>query len=206
MRVSKGFFTVEHGCNACGGRGETIDKPCRDCHGQGRVRKMRTLKVDIPKGVDEGSRVRLTGEGEAGVQGGPAGDLYIFISLFHHPFFERKDKDIYCKIPVSIVDTSLGGEIDVPTLDGTKARIKVPAGTQHGVQLRLREKGMSQLRTQARGDMYVQIEVETPVNLTPKQRELLQQFANEGGQDKLHFPARERFLGKVKEFWKDLTQ
>ncbi len=204
-RMSQGFFTVERTCGQCQGRGEVIEKPCRSCNGQGRVRKTRTLSVDIPRGVDDGTRIRLTGEGEAGVQGGSAGDLYIFISLAPHRFFSRQDQDIFCSIPVSMIDAALGGELDVPIVDGSKARIKIPAGTQAGKQFRLRGKGMPIVHSQNRGDMYVELEVEVPVNLTQAQKDCLEKFREEGGSDDRHSPVRERFFNKVKEFWNSFT-
>ncbi|MFK7866895.1 MAG: molecular chaperone DnaJ [Alphaproteobacteria bacterium] len=205
VRASQGFFTIERPCHACQGQGQVIEKPCKSCHGQGRVRKNRNLAVDIPAGVDDGSKIRLSGEGEAGFQGGNAGDLYIFLSVLPHKFFERRDRDIFCKIPVSMIDAALGGELDVPILDGTKARIKIPSGTQTGKRFRLRGKGMSILRSQNRGDMFVEVEVEVPVNLTQAQKECLEQFKEAGGSDDKHSPLREKFVNKVKEFWSDLT-
>lgn len=203
VRISQGFFTVERACHVCKGRGQVVDKPCKDCGGQGRVRKVRTLAVDIPKGVDDGTRIRLSNEGEAGIQGGPPGDLYIFLTVTPHHFFERREKDIYAKIPVPMIDLILGGELDVPILDGTKARIRIPAGTQPGKQFRLRQKGMTIIRSSNRGDMVIEIEAETPINLTTSQKELLEQFRSDGGSEAKHLPLREKFFNRMKEFWQD---
>jgi molecular chaperone DnaJ len=179
VRAQQGFFTVERTCHGCQGLGQTIDKPCKSCGGHGRVRADKTLNVSVPQGVEDGSRIRLSGEGEAGLRGGASGDLYAFISIKNHAFFERDGAAIYCRVPVPMTTAALGNTIEVPTIDGTKARITIPEGTQSGKQLRLRGKGMTGLRSTSRGDMYVQILVETPSNLSKKQRELLEQFAAE---------------------------
>jgi molecular chaperone DnaJ len=198
VRQAQGFFTLERTCPNCGGRGQSIDSPCASCAGSGRVTRERTLAVNIPAGVEDGTRIRLAGEGEAGVRGGPPGDLYIFLSIGSHPFFQREGADLHCRVPVSLVTAAIGGEFEVPTIDGGKTRVKVPEGTQSGRRFRLQGKGMPVLRARQSGDMYVQVVVETPQNLTKKQRELLAEF------DRLSStatqPESSGFLGKVKEF------
>lgn len=176
VRASQGFFTIERTCPTCQGRGETIADPCSACNGAGRVVRERTLSVNIPAGVEDGTRVRLSGEGEAGVRGGPAGDLYIFLSIKPHEFFQRDGADVFCRVPISMTTAALGGQIDVPTLDGTTSRVKVPEGTETGKQFRLKGKGMPVLRSSASGDLYIQVDVETPKNLSRKQRDLLEEF------------------------------
>ena len=198
VRHAQGFFTLERTCPNCQGRGQSIDSPCASCSGSGRVTRERTLSVNIPAGVEDGTRIRFAGEGEAGVRGGPPGDLYIFLSIGSHPFFQREGADLHCRVPVSMVTAAMGGEFEVPTIDGGKTRVKVPEGTQSGQRFRLSGKGMPVLRARQSGDMYVQILVETPQNLTKKQRELLAEF------DKLSSsstqPESTGFLGKVKDF------
>ena len=198
VRHAQGFFTLERTCPNCQGRGQSIDSPCASCAGSGRVTRERTLSVNIPAGVEDGTRIRLAGEGEAGVRGGPSGDLYIFLSIGAHPFFQREGADLHCRVPVSMVTAAVGGEVDVPTIDGGKGRVKVPEGTQSGRRFRLQGKGMPVLRARQTGDMYVQVVVETPQNLTKKQRELLGEF------DRLSSastqPESSGFLGKVKDF------
>src|SRR6202140_3823735 len=202
VRHAQGFFTLERTCPNCHGRGQSIDSPCASCAGSGRVTRERTLAVNIPAGVEDGTRIRLAGEGEAGVRGGPPGDLYIFLSIGSHPFFQREGADLHCRVPVSMVTAAMGGEFEVPTIDGGKTRVKVPGGTQSGQRFRLSGKGMPVLRARQSGDMYVQILVETPQNLTKKQRELLAEF------DKLSSsstqPESTGFLGKVKDFINEL--
>jgi molecular chaperone DnaJ len=202
-RHSQGFFTVETVCGNCHGAGKIIDKPCRACGGQGRARREKTLNVTIPPGVEDGTRIRLAGEGEAGVQSSPAGDLYIFLSVSPHKLFQREGANIYCRVPITMVTASLGGIVEVPTVEGSRARITVPPGTQTGQQFRLRHKGMSVLRSSDRGDMYAQIMVETPVHLTKKQQEILAEF-EKASRGKQHSPEAEGFFSKVKEFWKEL--
>jgi molecular chaperone DnaJ len=180
LRAQQGFFTVERTCHTCHGAGQVIDKPCRSCAGQGRVRRDKTLKVNIPSGVEDGTRIRLSGEGEAGARGGPAGDLYVFLSVRRHQLFEREGADVHCRVPISMVQATLGGNIEVPTLDGKMARINIPSGAQGGHQFRLRGKGMPIVRSSQRGDMYIEINVETPTNLTAKQKELLKEFEKAG--------------------------
>jgi molecular chaperone DnaJ len=198
LRAQQGFFTVERTCHTCHGAGQVIDKPCRACAGQGRVRRDKTLKVTIPAGVEDGTRIRLTGEGEAGTRGGPAGDLYVFLSVRRHQLFEREGADVHCRVPISMVQATLGAGIEVPTLDGKMARINIPAGAQGGHQFRLRGKGMPVVRSTQRGDMYIEINVETPTNLTAKQKELLKEFEKAGSKTS---PEAEGFFTKVKEMF-----
>ena len=197
VRAQQGFFTVERACPTCHGAGQVIDKPCKACAGQGRVRREKTLKVAIPAGVEDGTRIRLSGEGEAGTRGGPAGDLYVFLSVRRHALFEREGADVHCRVPISMVQATLGGAIEVPTLDGKAARINVPAGAQNGHQFRLRGKGMPIMRSTQRGDMYIEMNVETPTNLTSKQKELLKEFEKAGKTS----PEAEGFFTRVKEMF-----
>ncbi|MGB0934634.1 MAG: molecular chaperone DnaJ [Alphaproteobacteria bacterium] len=199
IRTQRGFFTVEQACGTCKGQGTFIDSPCGDCAGQGRKRKEKTLSVSIPAGVEDGSRIRLAGEGEAGARGGMNGDLYVFIEVKSHSIFMREGADIHCRVPISMVKAALGGTIDVPTIDGSKARVTIPEGTQSGKQFRLKSKGMSVLRRSGRGDMYVHAHVETPVNLTKKQKEILNQFESSDTKHKT-CPESEGFFTKVKDF------
>ena len=198
VRAQQGFFTIERTCPSCQGAGTVIEKPCKSCGGQGRVRREKTLSVNIPPGVEDGTRIRLAGEGEAGVRGGPAGDLYIFLSLGSHPFFQREGADLHCRVPISMVAAALGGEFEVPTIDGNNSRVKVPEGTQSGRRFRLQGKGMPVLRSKQTGDMYVQVLVETPQKLTKRQRELLNEFERLSSKDT--HPESAGFFGKVKEF------
>jgi molecular chaperone DnaJ len=198
IRHAQGFFTLERTCPACQGRGQVIDSPCPSCSGAGRVTRERMLSVNIPAGVEDGTRIRLSGEGEAGVRGGPAGDLYIFLSLAAHPFFQRDGADLHCRVPISMVTAALGGEFEVPTIDGGKTRVKVPEGTQSGRRFRLQDKGMPVLRSKQTGDMYVQVVVETPQSLTKRQRELLNEFEKLSSQ--ATHPESAGFFGKVREF------
>jgi molecular chaperone DnaJ len=202
VRMQQGFFAVERTCPECGGQGQVIAEPCLDCGGQGRVRKDRTLKVEIPAGVEDGTRIRLTGQGEAGVRGGPFGDLYLFVRVADHELFERDGPDLYCDVPVSMVTAALGGEVEAPTIDGGRVKIKIPEGSQSGRKFRLRGQGMSQLRRKIRGDMFVELRVETPTNLTARQRELLREFCAEGaGKD---CPQSNSFFNKAKDFWDNI--
>jgi molecular chaperone DnaJ len=201
VRAQQGFFTVERTCPTCGGRGQIIKNPCRACAGSGRVRKDRTLNVNIPAGVETGTRIRLAGEGEPGQRGGPTGDLYIFVEVAPHPIFERDNQNLYCRIPVSMATAALGGEIDAPTLDGGRTRVKVPSGVQSGKQLRLRGKGMPALRGAGSGDLYIELAVETPVNLTARQREILEEFEAAG---KDNHPETQDFFSRVKGFWEGM--
>ncbi len=199
VRATQGFFTIERTCPACQGRGETISDPCEACTGSGRVVNERTLSVNIPAGVEDGTKIRLAGEGEAGLRGGPAGDLYIFLSIKPHEFFQRDGADIFCRVPISMTTAALGGQIDVPTINSEKTRVKVPEGTESGKQFRLKGKGMPVLRSKVTGDMYIQVEVETPKNLSRKQRELLESFERESNGETS--PHSSGFFTKVKEFF-----
>ena len=198
IRHAQGFFTLERTCPNCQGRGQVIDNPCQACSGSGRVTRERTLSVNIPPGVEDGTRIRLAGEGEAGVRGGPTGDLYIFLSIAGHPFFQREGADLHCRVPISMVTAALGGEFEVPTIDGTNTRVKVPEGTQSGRRFRVQGKGMPVLRSKQAGDMYIQVLVETPQKLTKRQRELLSEFERLSSRDTQ--PESSGFFGKVKEF------
>jgi molecular chaperone DnaJ len=204
IRSQQGFFTVEHTCASCQGVGRVIEKPCRSCAGQGRTRREKTLSVNIPAGVEDGTRIRLAGEGEVGVRGATAGDLYIFISVAPHRIFQRDGANVYCRVPLPITTAALGGTIEVPTVDGSRARVTVPAGTQSGHQFRLKSKGMTVLRSTARGDMFIEAVVETPRNLTKRQQELLREFEKEGS-GRTH-PESEGFFARVKEFFEDLRE
>jgi molecular chaperone DnaJ len=204
VRSQQGFFTIERTCPSCGGHGQVIDDPCRACSGNGRVHKEKTLSVNIPAGVDDGTRIRLADEGEAGMRGAPAGDLYIFLQVKPHELFEREGSDIFCRVPIPMTTAALGGSVDVPTIDGTVAKVTVPEGAQSGQQFRLRNKGMSVLNAKGRGDMYIETVVETPVHLSKKQKELLREFDEAGG-SRSHSPQSEGFFSRVKEFWEDLT-
>lgn len=205
VRAQQGFFTIERTCPTCQGQGRIIENPCRSCGGQGRVRKEKALSVNIPRGVEEGTRIRLSGEGEIGVRGSSPGDLYIFVSITPHRLFQREGANIHCRVPIRMTTAALGGMIDVPTIDGSRARITVPAGTQSGHRFRLRGKGMSVLRSNARGDMVVEAVVETPVNLTKRQEELLREF-EKSTEDSGTSPESEGFFARVKEFIADLKE
>jgi molecular chaperone DnaJ len=202
IRHAQGFFTLERTCPACQGRGQMIEDPCAACAGAGRVTRERMLSVNIPAGVEDGTRIRLAGEGEAGLRGGPPGDLYIFLSLAPHEFFQRDGADLHCRVPISMITAALGGEFEVPSIDGAKARVKVPGGTQTGRRFRLTSKGMPVLRSKQMGDMYVQVSVETPQNLTKKQRELLTEFEKLSSEQTQ--PESAGFFGRVKEFFDGL--
>jgi molecular chaperone DnaJ len=203
VRASQGgFFHIERTCPACHGRGEVVSDPCVKCSGGGRVSETRTLSVNIPAGIEDGTRIRLAGEGEAGLRGGPAGDLYIFLSIKPHAFFQRDGADIFCRVPVSMTTAALGGQFEVPTLDGGRSRVKVPEGTQGGRQIHLRGKGMPVLRSRQLGDMYVQIMVETPQNLSRRQRELMEEF--EQASSEQNSPESTGFFAKVRDFFETL--
>ena len=198
IRHAQGFFTLERTCPSCHGRGQVIDDPCKVCGGGGRVTRERTLSINIPTGVEDGTRIRLAGEGEAGLRGGPPGDLYIFLEVAPHEFFQRDGADLHCRVPISMVSAALGGEFEVPAIDGSKVRVKVPAGTQTGRRFRLAGKGMPVLRAKQTGDMYVQVAVETPQNLTKRQRELLAEFEKLSSEETQ--PESAGFFSRVKEF------
>ncbi|MBV7395079.1 molecular chaperone DnaJ [Mameliella sediminis] len=198
VRATQGFFTVERTCPTCSGLGQIIKNPCNTCGGAGRVQKERALSVNIPAGVETGTRIRLAGEGEAGMRGGPPGDLYIFIEVEPHEIFERDGAELHCRVPVAMTVAALGGDIEVPTIDGGRSRVKIPSGSQSGRQMRLRGKGMPALRGGATGDMFIELAVETPVNLTAKQKELLREFESLAEDNN---PESHSFFTSVKNFW-----
>jgi len=198
VRAQQGFFTVERTCPTCGGAGQIVKNPCKSCGGAGRKEKEANLSVNIPAGVETGTRIRLSGEGEAGLRGGPAGDLYIFVNVAEHALFKRDAMNLYCRVPVSVTRAALGGEVEVPTIDGGRSRVKVPAGSQSGKQMRLRGKGMPALRGGGHGDMLIELAVETPVNLTARQKELLEEFEKLSAENN---PETSGFFDKVKGFW-----
>ncbi len=201
VRAQQGFFLIERTCPTCGGAGRVIRNPCRICNGAGTVQRERALQVSIPAGVEDGTRIRLSGEGEAGGQGAPNGDLYVHVAIRQHDLFHREGAHIYCEVPLRMSQAALGDEIEVPAIDGSRQKVKIPAGTQTGAQFRLRGRGFSVLRSNARGDMVVQAKVETPQNLTRRQRELLEAFETEAkGQARSH-PEHEGFFAKMKEFF-----
>ncbi|MEM8876306.1 MAG: molecular chaperone DnaJ [Pseudomonadota bacterium] len=204
IRASQGFFAIERTCTTCQGRGEVIEDPCEICAGTGRVMRERTLSINIPAGVEDGTRIRLSGEGEAGVRGGPTGDLYIFLSIKPHPIFQRDGADLFCRVPISITTAALGGDFEVPTLDGERTRVKVPEGTQTGKQFRLRSKGMPVLRQRSLGDLYIQTVVETPVKLTKRQRELLEEFQKAASDE--NTPDSTGFFSRMKDFFHSSQQ
>lgn len=199
MQSRQGFFLIERTCPTCGGAGRVVRNPCKVCHGAGTVQRERTLAVQIPAGVDDGTRIRIAGEGAAGTRGAPSGDLYVDVSIRAHPLFQRDGANVYCRVPVRMAQAALGVEVEVPAIDGSRARVKIPAGTQTGDQFRLRGKGFSVLRSAARGDMYIQVTVETPQNLTRRQRELLEEFEKEAKTKSS--PESEGFFSKVREFF-----
>jgi molecular chaperone DnaJ len=204
VRAQQGFFTIERTCPTCKGQGQIIKDPCRSCAGAGQVRKERALNVQVPPGVETGTRIRLAGEGEGGPRGGSSGDLYIFIDVEPHMLFERDGPNLFCRIPVPMTTATLGGEIEAPTLDGGRSRVKVPAGVQSGKQLRLRGKGMPALqRSGQQGDLYIEMAIETPVNLSKRQEELLREFESEGRNNS---PENQDFFSKVKDFWEKVRR
>jgi molecular chaperone DnaJ len=203
VRAQQGFFAIERTCPTCQGRGEMIDNPCPACTGTGRVTRERQLSVNIPAGVEDGTRIRLAGEGEAGTRGGPAGDLYIFVSTKPHPFFQRDGADLFCRVPISMVQAALGGEISVRTVDGGEAKVKIPEGTQSGKQFKVRSRGMPVLRSRDVGDLYIQATVETPQNLTRRQRDLLAEFEAESSTKTQ--PEASGFFAKMKDFFENLS-
>lgn len=208
VRMQQGFFTIERACPTCNGEGAIIRDPCDKCSGSGRMRKEKTLRVKIPAGVEDGRRIRLSGEGEAGIRSGPSGDLYVLLAVKPHRLFRREGADLFCRVPIPMTVAALGGDIEIPTIDGTRTKIKVPVGTQSGQQLRIKGKGMTILRSQSRGDMYIEMAVETPVNLGRKQMDLLKELdkAIGGKEASKHSPESSGFLNKAKEFWNDLTE
>ena len=201
VRATQGFFTVERGCPTCSGAGQIIKNPCSSCGGQGTQKKDRALSVNVPPGVETGTRIRLAGEGETGPRGGISGDLYIFIEVSKHKIFERDGLNLFCRVPVSMAKASLGGEVEVPTIDGGRSRVRIPAGSQSGRQMRLKGKGMPAIKTVQKGDMFIEMAVETPVNLTARQKELLQEF-EELSED--NNPETNSFFSSVKTFWESM--
>jgi molecular chaperone DnaJ len=199
VRSAQGFFSIERTCPNCQGRGEVISDPCPECSGAGRITEERTLSVNIPAGIEDGTRIRLAGEGEAGLRGGPSGDLYIFLSIKPHELFQRDGADIFCRVPISVTTAALGGEFQVPTIDGGKQRVKVPDGTQTGKQFRLKGKGMPVLRSNRMGDMYIQVVLETPRNLSRRQRELLEEFERASSAET--HPESTGFFARMREFF-----
>ncbi len=211
VRQQQGFFTIERTCPTCNGSGSVIKNPCKKCDGYGRLRKEKVLQVTIPAGVETGRRIRLTGEGEAGIRGGQRGDLYVLLSVKPHKLFQRDGANLYCRVPITITRAALGGDVDVPTIEGTRASVKVPAGTQTGQQFRLKGKGMSMLRSDTRGDMYIEIFVETPVNLSKKQQDLLRELdksmsGDGNANNNKNSPESSGFFKKMREFWDDLSE
>jgi molecular chaperone DnaJ len=202
VRSAQGFFSIERTCPTCQGRGSVISDPYLECRGAGRVTEERKLSVNIPSGIEDGTRIRLASEGEAGLRGGPPGDLYIFLSIKPHAFFQRDGADIFCRVPVSVTTAALGGDFEVPTIDGGRTKVKVPEGTQTGKQFRLKGKGMPVLRSGRVGDMYIQVAVETPRNLTRRQRELLQEFEQVSSAD--NNPESTGFFARVRDFLEGL--
>jgi len=202
VRMQQGFFAIQQTCPTCHGAGQVIKNPCKKCHGEGRVQNSKTLEVKIPAGVDTGDRIRLSGEGEAGRMGGPTGDLYVQVNVRPHPIFERDGSNLYCEVPVSFVDATLGGELDVPTLDG-RVKLKIPAETQTGKLFRLRGKGVKPVRGGPKGDLLCRVVLETPVNLSESQKDLLREF-HEGTQAEKHSPKKSNWFDGVKKFFEDM--
>lgn len=203
VRAAQGFFSVERTCPTCHGNGQIISDPCNKCHGQGRVSEEKSLSVNIPAGIEDGTRIRVAGEGEAGQRGGPTGDLYIFLSVRPHEFFQREGADLYCMVPISMTKAALGGKFEVTTLDGSKSRVTVPEGTQSGKELRMRGKGMPVMRSSQKGDLYIRIAVETPQNLSRRQKELLEEFQEISSNE--NNPESSGFFSKMKGFFDTLS-
>ncbi len=199
VRIQQGFFAMERTCASCNGEGKIIKNPCRSCSGQGRVNKERKIMVNVPAGIEQGSKIRIAGEGEAGIRGAAAGDLYIVVSVNPHAFFTREGNHLHCKIPIPMTLAALGGQIEVPTIEGTKAKLTITPGAQNGDKFKLKGKGMSVMRSSNRGDMYVHAQIETPVNLNKRQKELLEEFAAQTPAN--NNPQSEGFFKKVKDFW-----
>lgn len=205
VRAQQGFFTIERTCSTCGGAGRFVKNPCKQCGGSGRMRKEKVLKIKIPPGVETGRRIRLAGEGEAGVRGGPSGDLYVLIAVKPHPLFKRDGADLHCRVPIPFTKAALGGKVKVPTIEGIESAVTVKEGTQTGQQLRLKGKGMTMLNSDARGDLYIRVFVETPVNLNKKQKEIFKNLGetlDKGGAK--HSPQSNGFFDKMKNIWEDL--
>lgn len=209
VRQQQGMFTVERTCPGCGGTGTIIKDPCKSCHGAGLVRKEKTLKVKIPPGIDHGRRIRLVNEGEAGRLGGPRGDLYVLVAIKPHKLFRREGADLQCRVPIPVTKAALGGELEVPAIDGSRVKVKIPAGAQTGQQLRLKGKGMNVMKSDNRGDLFIELFVETPVNLDKKQQELMKKLdesIGDGESGKRNSPEASGFFNKVKDFWEDLKE
>ena len=205
VRSTSGFFSIERPCPTCGGEGSSIKNPCLKCSGTGQTKKQKTISVSIPAGVETGTRIRISGEGEPGQKGAGNGDLYIFIEVQKDNLFQREEENLFCEIPISIIVAILGGQIEVPTIEGKKAILKIPPGTQSETRFKLKGKGMSILRQKLRGDLYVEIGVEIPINLNTRQKAILSDFEKEGGTSKAHSPKSQSFFKKIKEVWDDLT-
>ena len=203
VRAQQGFFTLQQTCPDCAGEGKVISNPCKDCRGSGSKKVNKTISIQIPKGVDDGTQMRLAGKGEAGPRGGTQGDLYVYISLKKHPIFKRSEENLYFELPISFAAAALGTTIEVPTIDGSKSKVKIPSGTQSGKQLRLKDKGMPQLRSNGFGDLYLQIKVEVPVNLSKEQKILLEKYKEL--EDSKNNPENESFFKKAKSFWDNLN-
>lgn len=199
VRMQQGFFAIEQTCPYCGGAGKVIKKPCTTCSGQGRTEQHRSLNVSIPAGVENGTRMRLTGEGEAGIRSSNAGDLYVFVNVKEHPIFKVDGSNLHCRIPITVTMATLGGEVEIPTIDGSKVKLKIPASTQPGDKLRLRDKGMSKIRSSQRGDFYAHVTVEIPKSLTKKQKELFEELQKEI--DKDNKKDEKGFFEKMKSLW-----
>ncbi|MDR2416619.1 MAG: molecular chaperone DnaJ [Holosporales bacterium] len=205
IRFSQGFFAMERTCTQCGGAGRTIEKKCTKCRGTGRVPDERTLKATIPAGIEDGARIRLAGEGEVGLRGGAPGDLYIFVQVKPHQLFQREGNALHCTAPLKMTTAALSGTLEVPTIDGTKAQISIPQGTQSGQTFRLKGKGMTAVRSSARGDMFVHVQVETPMNLTQKQKELLETFEQASDSSKTN-PQSDGFFARIRDFWQEFCE
>ena len=203
VRAAQGFFSVERTCPTCHGSGQIISDPCNKCSGQGRVSEEKSLSVNIPAGIEDGTRIRVAGEGEAGQRGGPTGDLYIFLSVRPHEFFQREGADLYCMVPISMTKAALGGKFEVTTLDGSKSRVTVPEGTQSGKELRMRGKGMPVMRSSQKGDLYIRIAVETPQHLSRRQKELLEEFQEISSNE--NNPESSGFFSRMKGFFDTLS-
>lgn len=206
MRMQQGFFTIERTCPTCSGAGKIIRDPCSKCSGQGRIRKEKSLRVKIPPGLESGRRIRLAGEGEAGFRGGPAGDLYVLLAVKPHKLFKRDGANLYCRVPIPMTTAALGGEIEIPTINGSRTKVKIPEGTQSGQQLRVKGKGMPVLRSESVGDLFIDVQVETPMNLSRKQQDLLKELDKSfgGNSQGKHSPESSGFFSKIKEAWSDL--
>ncbi len=204
VRAQQGFFTIERTCPTCKGEGQIIKDPCSPCHGTGRIQKDKTLQVSVPAGIDQGRRIRLAGEGEAGYKGGPPGDLYVLIGVKPHKFFKRDGANLYCRVPISMTTAVIGSSLEIPIIDGGKSKVKIPEGAQTGQQFRLKGKGMSVLKSSARGDMFIEIYVETPINLDKKQKKMVKELDDNLKKSGKHNPESDGFFTKMKDLWSDL--